>query len=312
MIVILEGPERTGKTTVAHYFEEKGFIYFKDRNHIRNYKPSNIAERLDATLSFLISMDKAGVNVVLDRFHISELIYGKIRRCATRQDTEYLRYIDEILSHMNVKLVNLTREVDENFIEAYPKVISSEDLTSICGAFGYEFDKSYISKKNKFEFDISVDHLDLIYERVAERSFKYDFYLASPFFNEEQIKRENEVKNLLRANGYEVYAPMEHGVVGSLADHGTVKATFDSNVQAINESRKVIAITDGKDMGTIWEAGYAYGINKPVVYVALTLGDKPFNIMLSESGIGIYKDMTKLTQAASDDCFTNREEVHYE
>lgn len=45
----------------------------------------------------------------------------------------------------------------------------------------------------------------------------------------------------------------------------------------------VIAITDGKDVGTIWEMGVAYEAGVPVIGVALTLGDNPFNLMLSES-----------------------------
>ena len=36
MIVILEGLERTGKTTLAKIFEERGFVNFKDHNHLRD------------------------------------------------------------------------------------------------------------------------------------------------------------------------------------------------------------------------------------------------------------------------------------
>ena len=72
MIVILEGLERTGKSTIAEILENNfGFIRFKDHNHLRFMDLKSIANRLDSTLSMLVSLDKAGKNIVLDRFYIS-------------------------------------------------------------------------------------------------------------------------------------------------------------------------------------------------------------------------------------------------
>ena len=105
---------------------------------------------------------------------------------------------------------------------------------------------------------------------------------------------------------------MEHGIVGSLSSHSFVKNIFDSNIEAIKNSKYVLAITDEKDMGTIWEAGYAYGIGKPVIYVAVTLEDKPFNIMLSESGIGIFKSYDSLKISANRNNWGFKEDVKYE
>ena len=73
-----------------------------------------------------------------------------------------------------------------------------------------------------------------------------------------------------------------------------------------------MAITDEKDIGTIWEAGYAYGIGKEVVYYAETLGNNPFNIMLSESGVGIFKDYTSFCKACNSNDFYHKEEVAHE
>ena len=41
---------------------------------------------------------------------------------------------------------------------------------------------------------------------------KYDVYLAAPFFTEETKERVAEVAGMLRAQGKEVYVPMEHEV----------------------------------------------------------------------------------------------------
>lgn len=137
----------------------------------------------------------------------------------------------------------------------------------------------------------------------------YDFYLASPFFNDNQILRMKNVLKVLRDEGYEVYAPFEIGVVGDITDKKVINKIFNSNVEAIERSRIVIAITDEKDMGTIWEAGYARGKDIPVVYYCETLGKNPFNIMLSESATGIFKNIESLKEAAKEGKFDKKEKI---
>ncbi len=311
MIVILEGLERTGKTTLAKIFEEKGFINFKDHNHLRNFSVENIAERLDSTLSTLIALDKKGINIVLDRFHISEYIYSTLNRGNNFSLFDHIWYIDEVLSHLDTKLIYLTREVDEQYLEDYPKHTNGFTIGGLQKEFEYRVDKSYIEDKEVYDLSQWENEEDIVNEIISSIK-KYDFYLASPFFNEDQIEREERIKSMLRTYGYKVYSPREHGVVGNLSDSVAVQETFNSNVEAINNSKKVLAITDRKDMGTIWEAGYAYGKGIPIVYYAETLGDNPFNIMLSESGIGIYTDQKKFEDACKMNRFDRKAEVQHE
>lgn len=141
---------------------------------------------------------------------------------------------------------------------------------------------------------------------------KYDFYLASPFFNDEQRERETYIKNILRKKGYKVYAPIEEGVVKLNEKEEELNRIFNSNIKAINLSDKVIVITDGKDIGTIWEAGYAYALNKSIIYFAETLGNNPFNLMLAQSGIGIFKSRESFCNAVNKDDFYKKDEVFYE
>lgn len=307
MIVILEGLERTGKSTLAKQFEERGFVNFKDHNHSRKMNPEFIKERLDATLSFLIQADKNNIDVVMDRYHLSEYFYGRHVRGYNQDNFEYIWFIDEVLSHLNTHLILLERDISNEYIKSYPTEISEKELKNYKKIFHYIWDKSYIKSKSSYDSYLNFD-IDSFVDPVK----KYDFYLASPFFNDEQIKRENKVKDLLRGFGFKVYAPMEHGIVGGIASQDAVTATFNSNVEAINNSEYVIAITDGKDMGTIWEAGYAYGKKIPIIYYAETLGNNPFNIMLSESGIGIFKSEKSLSEACVKNNFHHKEEVIHE
>lgn len=325
MIVILEGMERTGKSTLANEFEKRGFVKFKDHNRFREYGVENVKHRLDSTFSFLQALDQAGTNVVLDRFHISEIVYSKFYRKVPSSYMSYNYFIDAALSKMNVVLVHCARKIDDRYVDDFQLDFAKKDLKEMQKEFVYLIDKSEI--RRKYEVDISKEDpatfVDFIIQEdrvlqggmfypVPQRAETYDFYLASPFFNDEQRWRMEFVLDILRDHGYIVYAPFEHGIVAANEDSDTIYKTFMSNVEAIQSSRRVLAITDGKDMGTIWEAGYAYGIGKPVVYYAETLGKNPFNLMLSESGVGIFKSYDALCKAAKSGNFEVKEEVVHE
>lgn len=113
---------------------------------------------------------------------------------------------------------------------------------------------------------------------------KNKVYFASPFFNEEQIEREERCKTKLRDLGFNVWSPKENIIVtDNFSSEARTKA-FQDNVRNIDNADIVFAVTDGKDVGTIWEAGYAYAKNKIIVYYCETLGNNKFNLMLAESG----------------------------
>ena len=89
------------------------------------------------------------------------------------------------------------------------------------------------------------------------------------------------------------------------------KTAFASDVRAVDSADVIVANLDGPDpdSGTCWECGYAYAREIPIVlyrtdFRAITDGQAPFNLMLSESAtelidssqvtIGDYVDRTKL------------------
>lgn len=114
--------------------------------------------------------------------------------------------------------------------------------------------------------------------------YDYDFYFASPFFNNEQVEREERLKEKLRKLGFSVFSPKESCHLSPITALSVQEQVFVNNCQMILRSKAVFAITDGKDVGTIWECGFAYGFSKPIVYYAETLGDNMFNLMLAQSG----------------------------
>jgi|SRR5699024_275095 len=112
---------------------------------------------------------------------------------------------------------------------------------------------------------------------------KHSVYLASPFFTPEQLERVELVENMLEEFGFSYFSPRKELVCPPDATDEVRKKTFKGNHDGILDAEMVIAITDGKDVGTIWEMGVAFEAGIPVIGVALTLGKAPFNLMLSES-----------------------------
>lgn len=305
LIVVVEGLERTGKTTLCKEFERRGFVYFKDFNRINKHLCAGMESRLDTTLTFLQNLSENGVNVVVDRLHLSEYAYGKIFRKGYSANVDY---IDNAISKLNSVLIYCKDSDFEEYKNRMLLKYTPEQVRKLSEEFEYYFDKSEI--KNKFEYEFVecgvFGYVNYIFKQI--NYYEYDFYLASPFFKDSQIRREEAVKNALRKEGYTVYSPRENGILTPDATDEVRTKIFKENCEAIQKSHRILAITDEKDIGTIWEAGYAYGIGKEVVYYAETLGNNPFNVMLGKSGIGIFTKYNDLIEAAAANMFNNKNE----
>lgn len=307
LIVVVEGLERTGKTTLCKEFEKCGFVYFKDVNRINYHDVTSLEGRLDTTLTFLQNLSENGVNVVVDRLHLSEYSYSNVFR-KLEGAARNIDYVDNAISKLNSVLILCKSENNEEYKNRMILKYSDNQINSLVNNFEYYFDKSEI--KNKFKFNLvenaPKNFVDYVFFRIDY--YEYDFYLASPFFKDSQIQREEIVKTILREHGHKVYSPKENGILTPDATDEARTKIFKENCEAIQKSRRILAITDEKDIGTIWEAGYAYGIGKEIVYYAETLGNNPFNVMLGKSGIGIFTNYDDLGKAAYSNMFNNKNE----
>lgn len=123
-------------------------------------------------------------------------------------------------------------------------------------------------------------------------------YIAAPFFNPDQITRVALVETLLEKHGLTYFSPRKQSAIGPISSPEVRKKSFQLNIEGIDNAEMLIAITDGKDMGTIFEAGHAFASHIPIIYVAFTLGkDGMFNLMLSESGKAACRTVEELEAA---------------
>lgn len=94
-------------------------------------------------------------------------------------------------------------------------------------------------------------------------------YLASPFFNDNEIANIRQAVEILNAKGHEVFVPMEHDVENreSLTNAEWAEEIFKIDKSGIDSCDVVVLLYGGmySDSGTAWECGYAYATGKKVV-----------------------------------------------
>ena len=73
--------------------------------------------------------------------------------------------------------------------------------------------------------------------------------------------------------------------------------TFEGNLHHIETADFLLVNTRDKDIGTIWEAGYAYAVKKPIVYFCAGLPEgAKFNLMLARSGVKVCTSFDQLEE----------------
>lgn len=109
-------------------------------------------------------------------------------------------------------------------------------------------------------------------------------YLASPFFNTEEVAIYRNVINDLRNAGHEVYVPQEHTIENAwdLSNRDWAEQVYLNDIEAIRECEMVIILNFGmySDSGTAWEAGYAYATEKKTVQVLCGGSNTTYSLMM--------------------------------
>ena len=139
---------------------------------------------------------------------------------------------------------------------------------------------------------------------------KHKIYLAGPWFSESQEERQERIYNLLKCiENLKIFNPKLHSNITGKEDCDKFATILKNNIDNIVDADLIVAITDEKDMGTIWESGFAYAHKKPIIYYCETIGDKPFNLMLAKTGKAA-KTMSELISLLQNDEIYNWQETY--
>lgn len=133
------------------------------------------------------------------------------------------------------------------------------------------------------------------WDEIKDKSFvpwAKRFYLASPFFEGEARENAMKISEWFRENGYEVFVPMEHKIPNAwdLPNYAWGESVFNVDINNLNACSAVICLSYGRisSAGTNFEAGYAYGIGKPVIVIEMP-GVELMSLMLSNGSHAVIR-----------------------
>lgn len=122
-------------------------------------------------------------------------------------------------------------------------------------------------------------------------------YLASGWFNPTQDAELTQLEKIFddRSDSFELASPRRIFVCPPNAPKSVQDETFTGNLHHIQTADFLLVNTRDKDIGTIWEAGYAFAFDKPIVYFCAGLPEgAKFNLMLARSGIKVCTSFEQL------------------
>jgi hypothetical protein len=116
-------------------------------------------------------------------------------------------------------------------------------------------------------------------------------YLAAPFFNAEQLRVVEGIETTLENAGVKFFSPRREGVLVGLApaDRAAhLQRIYQSNIDNILECSMMLAVVDGRDIGTMFEIGFftskrlseEHKDNLLVTYTDCSFG---LNVMIQQS-----------------------------
>ena len=131
-------------------------------------------------------------------------------------------------------------------------------------------------------------------------------YAAGPFFSPQQLKTMEQIESVLESfKNVDVFKPRNGAAsakklnkdigAGKDPSANTRRQVFKDNVENIDAVDLVVALIDDRDIGTIFEVGYAYKANVPII----TFTNQGFgmNLMLAESVLAHCKGVEQLKEA---------------
>lgn len=153
MIVILEGIDKTGKSTLA-----RKLVKELDGYYVKFSQPNG--DPYQEYMGFLRSAKKH-VNYVLDRFCYGELVYGPMYRNESGITVDQLNFIELLMMQFNPIVVycETSKEtISRNFQDQDEEFTDSEDIEHIIKLYKNVWNESILDPIN-FDYQKDHDHL---------------------------------------------------------------------------------------------------------------------------------------------------------
>ena len=159
MIIIVEGIDRVGKTTLCNLLsEELGYPIFKD-SVFKEYSGTHHKPIYFEKLLSCINMLKCVDNIIVDRFHLTEFVYGHFNRHYINDD---ITKIDGYLSTMNCLLILVEPESLDRL-----EISSKEHGSSLSGHYHW-FKEVFKNSRIKLKLNTDFNSFDQAMSQIKE------------------------------------------------------------------------------------------------------------------------------------------------
>lgn len=155
------------------------------------------------------------------------------------------------------------------------------------------------------DYDFFMTH-DLTYDEFISLYLwqpEYDFYVAGPFFNDEQNESMSKLENLLLDKGYKLFRPKYDAGKVDMKTAKDIDLTkiFNADVEGICNAKCILANITYKDTGTAFELGYSHGKHIPtLLYNDIAITGKKVNLMLSQTADAVFNSLDELSKWLDD------------
>lgn len=94
----------------------------------------------------------------------------------------------------------------------------------------------------------------------------YDYYLAGPFFNENQLEQQDFIESLFSLGKKKCFSPrLDAGTLPKNATKKDMLDVFNNDLEAIKNCKTLFANISHRDTGTSVEIGYALSRDIPII-----------------------------------------------
>ena len=142
-IIAIEGIDRVGKTTLAKILSnETGMHIYKDHGYY-DHNHSNLISVVEKTFTFIEVVKQLDLNVICDRFFLTEVVYSAIER---NRD-----YVDEYFNIIHNKLIEEQKNEKIDITIIYVKPANIELSASLNGKNQSQHDELFQEYCNKLK-----------------------------------------------------------------------------------------------------------------------------------------------------------------
>jgi thymidylate kinase len=162
MIIIVEGIDRVGKTTLCKKIEKEcGYKYFKDNSGLDYFdlikenpliKADYLINRKFKDLLYMVRKEE---NLVIDRFHLTEFVYDKIHR---NIEWESVFLFDEEMAKLDTRLILVESEDIHESIKQHGSDLRTHNML---------FKSLFYASKIKNKYRTNYSNMDKVVEFIS-------------------------------------------------------------------------------------------------------------------------------------------------